>query len=77
MISSMQKNWVVFIRAGTVAAIVMAILFSALAMSPNIDHRDLPAQPSFALVAAAGVGVAFDGAVQPAERGVQPADAFQ
>jgi len=44
-------------RAVTVAAAVMAILVSALAMSPGIDHRLLPAQAGVASPVNSGVVV--------------------
>ena len=42
-------------RAVTFTAAVMAILVSALAMSPEIDHHVLPTQLAIASVADAGV----------------------
>lgn len=59
----MQRNWAIWMRAVTVAAAVTAILASALAVSPKINHRDLTAQP--AVASAAGGGVIVDRAAQP------------
>lgn len=60
----MQRNRIVWLRAVTVSAAVMAILLSALAMSPEFDHRVLPTQSAIASVA--DVGVADDGLARPA-----------
>jgi hypothetical protein len=50
-------------RAVTIAAAVMAILFSALTTLPEIDHQILSSRPVVASVADSG---AFDdGSVQP------------
>ena len=59
----MQRNWAIWMRAVTVAAAVTAILASALAMPPEIDHRNLTAQP--AVASTAGGGVIVDRAAQP------------
>ena len=64
MFEFMQSNQAVWMRAVTVAAAVMAILVSALAMSPEIDHRVLPTQS--AVVSAMNTDVVDDGFAQPA-----------
>lgn len=64
MFRSMQKNWVIWIRAVAGAAAGLAILVSALAMSQEIDHRVLPTQP--AVASAADVGLADGSHADPA-----------
>ena len=44
MFRSMQRNWVIWMRTVTVTAAILAILFSALAHSSELDHRVLPTQ---------------------------------
>jgi hypothetical protein len=60
----MTKNWAVWLRAMTVTAAVMAILVSALAISPEVDHHALPTQSTVA--SAAEPGVIDDGSTQAA-----------
>lgn len=51
----MAKNQAVWMRVVTVTSAVIAILVSALAMSPEIDRRVLPSQLAVASVAGAAV----------------------
>ena len=60
----MQRNWVIWMRAVTVTAAIMAILVSALPMSPEIDDHFLPAHP--AATSGADVGAINDGVARPA-----------
>jgi len=60
----MTKNWAVWLRAVTVTAAVMAILVSALAISPEVDHHAPPTQSTVA--SGADTGVIGDGPTQPA-----------
>ena len=55
MFRSMQKKLVVRMRAVTISAAIMAIFVSAFAMSPEINHRALSAQPAIASVTDTGV----------------------
>ena len=64
MFGSMQRKLVVWMRAVTVTGAVLAILVSAFAMTPEIDHRLLLAQT--AVSSGADAGVIDDRAVQPA-----------
>ena len=59
MSGSLRWNWIVWISAVTACAAVLAILASAVALSPETDRRDLPEQMSVASVA--DPGVAADG----------------
>ena len=60
----MKQNLGIRMRAATIAAAVMAILFSALTTLPEIDHQLLPTQSVVASVAESG---AVDvGPAQPA-----------
>ncbi len=54
MFRSVQKNWELWMRAVTVTAAVVAILVSALAMSPEIDHHVPLTQPAITFVADTG-----------------------
>jgi len=54
MFRSVQKNWGVWMRAVTVTAAVVAIIVSALAMSPEIDHHVSLTQPSITFFADTG-----------------------
>jgi len=63
MFRSLQKNWVIWMRLVTVTAAVMAILVSALAISPDVDHDVLPTQST--IVSLLDAGVADDGFAQP------------
>lgn len=64
MFRTMETKWVVWIRAVTASVAVLAILVSALSMSPEINHRILPEHPAVASVA--DVGPADDGAAKHA-----------
>ena len=54
MFRSVQKNWELWMRAVTVTAAAVAILVSALAMSPEIDHHVPLTQPAITFVAGTG-----------------------
>ncbi len=60
----LKSNLAVWMSAATVATVVAAIIVSALAMSPSVDHHVLSTHP--AVVSAVGAGVANDGIAQPA-----------
>ena len=64
MFISMQTRWVVWMNAVMVIAAVLVIFVSALAMSPEINHRVLPAQHTVESIA--DTDVADDGTTQPA-----------
>ena len=68
MFRSMQRNWVIWMRTVTVTAAILAILFSALAHSSELDHRVLPTQGDVTSDTVLGLG--DDGhAVSTAETG--------
>jgi hypothetical protein len=49
MFRSVQRNWVIWMRTVTVTAAILAIVFSALSLSSELDHRFLPTQDSITL----------------------------
>lgn len=60
----MQSNWTVWLRTLTFTSAVLAILVSALAMSPEFDRSILETQLAVALVA--DTGLAGDSPAQSA-----------
>jgi hypothetical protein len=62
MFRLMQRNWSVWVRMVTVTTASLAILFSAFAVSPEIDHRLLP--PHYSVTSAVDVNAANGGSTK-------------
>lgn len=65
MFRTVQKKWNAWVRMVTITSASLAILFSAFAVSPEIDHRFLPSQ--YSVASAVDVNAANGGTTKSAQ----------